>query len=226
MKFRTKIFVLSHTTHLLDKLPIEHHIYPVDLGALPVGVFQNNQLSESRAFFVDWGLWWVSYIGFASARWDEKFPSVLNLASLKHLPLRPDMVWCPMKATPGWIAHSCQWHPGMERLFSELGELTGQSVEDMNLRSTVWCNSFICHKNIFKDLARFVRRYVQIFYHRYGFNLPFKCFPSCYKTDPYLRHFGFWSERLTAWYFASRVGLQVCEIPSGLPKLKREDPKG
>jgi len=203
-----KLFVLSHDEEWLQRVPSSPEYEPVNLTALDIGEFQTNMLGECRAFFRDFESETAEYLGFANARWDQKYFKLKTrldtLARAAHRYAAPGWVLTPW-LEPQWYKVTLIHHPTMEPLLQELAALHSLALEPGRL--TLWANDFICHRSVFFDWLRFWRETFDHFYHRYGLDLPFEISG----TDP-TRHSAFFYERFTAAYFANRQDVRVVNL--------------
>src|SRR5579872_4421535 len=171
---RLSVFVLYHDQRVLDAIPRQDFLVPVNLSTLDIGRFQDNLLGESRAFLSDISDVEDDYIGFVNARWDQKYFQLhTRLATLGHEVERlaaPGWILCPFRAT-NWVANTQLYHPSMMPLLEELSGTAGLPLN--NDKESVWCNDFICHRSVFFDWRRFWRQMFGHFDGKYGLKLPF-----------------------------------------------------
>ena len=90
------IFVLSHDGELLARAPERKELVKTLLTDLDIGEFQSNQLGECRAFLQDFSAVDSEYIGFANARWDQKYFRL-------HTRLHSLVTETERHAAPGWV---------------------------------------------------------------------------------------------------------------------------
>lgn len=200
-----KIFVLSHEQALLDLTPNGPEFEKVNLSSLDIGPCQSNQLGECRAFFRDFSDVDAEYIGFANARWNQKYFRLKT--RLETLPYHVERLAAPGWVLAPWPAHdwiklTLHHHPTMEPLVSEM--LQTMALSPNNDQVSVWANDFICHRSVFFDWLRFWKTTFEHFYGRYGLDLPF----DIAGTDP-SRKSAFFFERVTTAYFANRPDVRI-----------------
>lgn len=203
------IFVLSHLEQSLAIVPELPFQTKVHLPSLDIGPFQSNQLGESRAFFLDFDDIDAEYLGFANARWNQKYFTLHTRIETLHLAVQrfaaPGIVLAPW-TTKNWYEISCHHHPGMSKYLVEL--LGSQDLQSNGHRQTLWANDFICHRSVFYDWLRFWRTAFDHFYSRYGFEMDFEVGPE---DEP--RKIAFFLERFSAAYFANRADVVVAQLP-------------
>lgn len=200
-----KIFVLSHDLATLRLVPLSREFETIHLGSLAVGEYQSNQLGECRAFFQNFSGVDADFIGFANARWDQKYFQLhTRLHSLVEQTRRlaaPGWVLAPWPAH-SWIDVTLHHHPTMKPLLDEL--LITMDITKNNHRLSLWANDFVCHRSVFLDWHRFWQTAFGHFYSKYGLELPF----GKEGTDE-SRHAAFFFERITTAYFANRLDVRI-----------------
>ena len=117
------------------------------------------------------------YIGFASSRWSEKFPSAPTieylLTSFKSCPPK-DRFWHSLiTAQPHWIEHMTHFHKGLLSYILEGAGVLGITPHQLNNQALPMCNSFICRKDLFFEAKAKMNHmfdfYEQNFEHKFDF---------------------------------------------------------
>lgn len=220
------IHVVYSNQEVLDRIGDRSHIRKVRLDLLPIGKYQVNELAETRFLLSDIPLD-SEYIGFSSARWNEKYPDNVPLEELDQLPLAPDVVWVGFPALACWAAFSEDVHPGMLPYLQELHAVSGLPALTGH---SFWSNNFICHRQVFADFLAKWRAMFDAMYARHGCNFKFGNNYARSKLYIPALHPAYFYERLTVLYFANRTDLRMMLASrvnldlikaAGLERLKR-----
>lgn len=196
---RLVVHVLGHGG--VPVVPSRSHLRAVDLDALPVGLYQDNRLAESRVYWWD-GLEQGEYTGLASARWEAKYPDILTPARLDALPLRPEVVWAACPTRPGWLAFSEHCHPGIARLTVAMASWAGLPVRDD--RTSFWANNYVCAAGVWTRLLPAWRLMATQALTAWGLNPPFEL-----GSFDQARKVAYLLERATVLWFAAQEDLEV-----------------
>lgn len=203
-----RIFILSHRQDLLDAAPTGKAIRKVDLNTVVEGTFSNNLIGEGRAFLADHDTGYAHYLGFANARWNNKYPHLRtkleDLSRIAHNMCLPNRVLVAWGSTD-WYTHTLQVHPTMDPLLREMAALTGANLIDA---PTCWAHDFICHRDVWYDWLHYWRKCFGYFHRKYGFMPPMDStgMDVC-RLPAYLY------ERVSALYFANRPDLEIVQLP-------------
>lgn len=116
-------------------------------------------------------------IGFASARWSEKFPGSPSIEYLLHsfraMAPTDRFFHSFITAQPHWIEHMNFFHRGMLQYILDGAQALGVTPEALNIQALPMCNSFICRKEVFfeiKDRMEFMFKfYEQKYQHNFQF---------------------------------------------------------
>lgn len=107
-------------------------------------------------------------IGFASARWHDKFPDAPGiqwlLHSIRSMPPKDRFMHSFVAAQPHWIEHMNFFHRGMLQYILEGAGALGVTPEQLNNPYLPMCNSFACRKDVFfelKDKMNFLFNYYE-----------------------------------------------------------------
>ena len=195
---KLKVFLLWHDDGRRSADQRWYHHY-VNLSELPIGEFQSNAIAETRAYMADLPLGDAEYVGFCTARWNDKYRHAVRLSDLHHLRLSPKVVWAAERQETDWISQSDMNHPGMVPLIKEMASEMGLIL---SWGPTLFANNFICHRDVFEDLKKFIRKVVGYFHEKYHFDLPFNNGPH-----ERSRQAAYFYERATMLYFANRSDL-------------------
>jgi len=203
--FRATIFVLGHGG--VPKVADLPYLEPVNLDDLNL----DNRLAESRIFLSNLpDQVTTDYIGFATYRWNEKFPKlrpILPLEKLWKLPLAKNVVWAPVLAE-GWVALSESYHPGMTKYLEEAASYSNMSLTQGH---GMWCNNFICHKSVYKEFQQFFRHMFDFFFEKYGYSMDFGDIDE-------KRRVAYFYERMAILFFSNRTDLEIRAIPARIKK--------
>jgi hypothetical protein len=115
-----------------------------------------------------------NFIGFASARWADKFPNAPSieyiLSAFKAQPPKDRMLHAFITAQPHWIEHMNYYHRGMMGYLLEGFHEIGLNISGLNLNALPMCNSYICRKDVFYEI-KYKFNYLYNFYeNKYGHN--------------------------------------------------------
>lgn len=238
-KQEVEIFVVSHLDSLLDAVPSNEEITKLNLDSLDIPEhYRGNHLAESRFFFARNALRSTAVvIGFASARWHERFPSLPKLDQVSALlvGLKPHRYFAPMTSpvlsSTGleiWIAMQDLEHPGMGRFLRKtVRDYTATRPLIKSFGYSVMGGQIFAPKDVFVDLQHFVVSNINTLYEKYGLFPPFKY--SCSNCGRVfqdgvgrwsrVRHLGFLAERLISLYFILNSDL----LPTQVIDSKLED---
>ena len=230
------VFTVSHDKALLDALPKANFISPISLQDLGLPAeLAGNQLAENRFLLTNKLTSNTSdFVGFVSARWDERFPTWPNLDRLDSLLTEdfnhsnyyfsPQTIMASGPQVVSWIKAQDAVHPGMSKvLFEVLDELSVQNFADKSLRGISMGNNFIVSHQVAEELIEFWQKGFAYLYEKYGFDLPFnyRCASCGFVSAEGVgrwdrsRHAGFLFERLTALFFATNPELIPVEPHKG-----------
>lgn len=213
---KVKVFVLGHQDSVLDLVPNRPYFEKINLEALPIDRFQTNLLAESRIFLAPFlHRQQHEYIGFASARWNDKYAHLgaICLEDFHNLKvqLKPNNVLVAQRTDNingplgsfdpvNWRSHMEFGHKGISVYLEELSKASGID----NRRPSFWANNFICHRTVFKD---FLKHWLDMFFYFYGnYKFDYK-----FQTADSSRGPAFLMEAITINYFSSRSDLNIVE---------------
>lgn len=112
------------------------------------------------------------YIGFASARWQEKFPNTPTIEYILHnvRALSPKGRWMHslITAQPHWIEHMAHYHRGMLNYILDGASQLGVTPSQLNNQALCMCNSFMCRKDIFWELKEKMKFMYDFYEQKYG----------------------------------------------------------
>lgn len=214
------MFVLAHDDDTLARVPQNPRIEPVDLRDLDLAPrWQSNQFAETR-FLLSEESGWVDtdFVGVASTSFRRKWPDEPSLTYLAdHLPrsplLRSSIGLGPSLSRGNWIDTAESYHPGMAGV---LTKLVADRAVAVSFHRVPQANTFVCSRQAFMGLRRFMLSTLDALMEEYGGDPPFgyRC-RFCGTTDPNGvgrygrdRHIGFLTERLTMLYFAQRPDIR------------------
>lgn len=227
-----RINVVSHDQFLLESIPDRPFLSKILLTDLNLPLeLRGESLAESR-FLVTNNLVEGNqgFIGFISARWNQRFPdwpSIENLDQLfaATLPPQSNQFIAPIgfkftgRQVENWLKIQDLLHPGIEELIRELIGYHNISFHERQLYNLVMGNNFFVSKACGEELLSFWQESFAYLFGKYQLNFPYKyrchrCGAQSEKgigrwTD--VRHAGFMMERVTALFFLSRPDL----IPIG-----------
>jgi hypothetical protein len=230
---RLKIFIVSHDQKLLDKIPKKRFLVPTSLNELDLPErLAGNQLAENRFLLTDaMSNIDASWVGFISARWNERFPSwpavsqldwIITSSTPKNQYFAPSTKYgVSGLAVQEWIKNQDIGHPGMSTLLLEAVDVMNvRGLAELTTRNISMGNNFIVSKDVARELMDFWQRAFKYFDSKYGFELPFSygC-PDCgFESSSGVgrwdssRHAGFFYERITSLFFASRPDLVAVRV--------------
>lgn len=249
MKEQTVItYVVTHISADFDQIPISESVYAVNLEELEIPEFvKGNNLAESRFFFSRHPFECSSeVVGFVSARWNDRFPSMPRLGNLgtivKALPT--SCVFAPLvTAVPSrqalniWIGLQNLDHPGMGLFLKSvadeaLRERARKDLASRGLGVAILGGQVFLSKDNFLRLTFFMRRHLtDIISHHGKFpRFTYSCSRCGQKFERGVgrwgdsRHLGFLAERLIAMFFIlnPEISPVAFDPPDSLSKLKRK----
>lgn len=130
----------------LDKTPVPATSSGMDLQEYRIWLMPDEMFQSDNP-----------YIGFASARWAEKFPQAASVEYILHsfraTAPRDTRMWHSfITAQPHWIEHMNHFHRGMLQYILDGAQALGCTPEMLNLQALPMCNSFICRKDVFFEV--------------------------------------------------------------------------
>ena len=226
------IFVVSHLDSLLDQVPKSDDLVLINLETLDIPEeFRGNHLAESRFFLSDLvEKSSAEIIGFASARWHERFPDLPSLDKMGALAstLNPNQYFAPMlspvlskRGLRTWIAMQDLEHPGMGTLLGEAFERESRKDPNQTVYGfSVMGGQIFIPRPEFLLLQEFVVRNLSAAYRQSGLFPPFRyaCSTCGRVFDEGVgrwsnsRHLGFLSERFISLYFILRPDLLPMKV--------------
>ena len=232
------VHVVSHDDGLLAALPDRDYIAPANLNRLGLSEeLAGNELAENRFLLTEKLREGSSdLVGFASARWDERFPKWPGLADLQpafdQLPAENTAYFGPQTIVASgpqlarWIRAQDSVHPGMADLIVELLNATGRNnLDDTALRPITMGNNFVLPRELSNEFLDYWHAAFEFLHGKYGFDLPFsyRC-PMCGLVDDEgvgrwsrARHAGFFYERVSAMFFATNPELRAFKPGASTP---------
>jgi hypothetical protein len=230
------VHVVSHDDALLDSLPAGEWLAKSNLNRLGLpDELAGNELAENRFLLTDKLVEGdADFVGFASARWDERFPEWPGLADIKDaidlLPrdgrtyFGPQTIVASGPQVAAWAKAQDAVHPGMAPLSTELLDAMGRNnLSDTRLRPITMGNNFVLPRPVAEEFLAYWQAAFTYLHEKYGFDLPFgyRC-PKCGLVDDAgvgrwsrSRHAGFFYERVSALFFATSPELRAVKPVAG-----------
>ena len=218
---KLRIFVCGHDERL-KMIPNRPFITHINLNHLEIGIYQNNQFSESRLFFSDLVKEPVEYIGFASASWRIKWNHILPVHQLDQLELKPNRLWCPsledLSANETWIMKCNYFWPELLPYIFEMAKVSGLSTD---FRQAPISNNFIVHWDVWNF---FISEWMKLFNWLYKEHPPEKVLKELkMKNVDESRLYGYILERISMLILSNLpnffTNYELCLIPK--PKNKK-----
>lgn len=202
------IFVMHTDKTLLDRVHPRNFIRKINLNELELGDLSANCLCENRIYISNLHDTPHEYIGFASARWNYKYPHVLPLEDLYMLEpkLHPRKIFVASKTSDDWFYSSEHYHAGIGDIIYDLAEYMGIKVHH---RPSFWSNNYICHRDVFNEFIIFWRKAFHYLYDRFNTDPPIGIGTG---ESPALK-VAYLLERITTAYFA-QADLEIEQIRS------------
>jgi hypothetical protein len=117
------------------------------------------------------------FIGFASARWSEKFPGSPNVNWIlnNHLAVPPSgrTFQTFITAQHHWLEHTAHFHVGLMKYIMEAATLLNLNGNALNIPSLPMCNSFITRKDVFFEIKQRMNFLFNHFEQQYGHEFDF-----------------------------------------------------
>jgi hypothetical protein len=223
-----RVSVVSHDEQLLDAVALRPFIKTVLLSDLNIPEeYRSESLAENRYLVGnDWVDESFDFYGFASARWNDRFPSWPKLENLDNLVaklpedsnsiyLAPICWRLSSTQVPQWINDQDLLHPGMSEILKSLTRFNSMDFTAGHTYSLVMGNNFVVPKGVAFDFLEFWHKSFQFLTSQYELNFPFgyRChicgLQSEWGIDRWTRtrHSGFLMERVSALFFLSRPDL-------------------
>ena len=119
----------------------------------------------------------AKYIGFASARWSEKFKTTPSIEYILHsfraTPPNDRIFHSFITAQPHWIEHMAFFHRGMLPYILDGAQALGLGPENLNHPALPMCNSFICSKDVFFEIKQRMEFLFNFYEQRYQHKFEF-----------------------------------------------------
>ncbi len=233
------MYVVSHDQKILDEVPERNHLRKVLLQDLQINrEFLGEELAENRFLLTkDLCKLDVQWCGFASARWNHRFPKKPSLDALDQLfrnekdNLSPNYFFAPnsmslsQRQLKSWVRAQNDVHPGMGEILYKLIDFNEIDVNQNRIFNVVMGNCFIVSREIASDFLNFWQKNFWFLYKEFGLEAPFsyRCqlcgFSSTKGFDRWTnrRHAGYLLERVSSLFFTSRSDLHPIQFkPSGI----------
>lgn len=210
---KLRIYVCGHSEETLSRVPDRPFLHKVNLNTLPIGKFQDNQLSESRIYLSELIKEPCEYIGFTSYSWGHRNPELPRLQKLNLLDYQPDVVYYARATEMNWLHRYYSWNPGVEKYMEEIAKEFGLSKTNYPAPLS---NNFMCHWDVFQ---KFHSKWMEVFMYLYDKYPPDKLEFEIGLQDP-SRHAGYLYEYITVLVFASMSGLRFQKVKLSPTKVK------
>jgi hypothetical protein len=228
-----QLLVVSHLQGLLDELPADPGIVPVNLNNLNIPKELNtDSLGENRLFLQPAVAGFeAKWVGTFSARFDERFPTAPKLHEIptlfKSLTITSG-IWGPQvtriesKADLQiWIKMQDAVHPGLSRILLSIEK--GFFANSRTAGWMPWSNQVVVDSSVWNDFVEFWNEAFRQTIEQYGLtpDFDFRC-TRCgrRRRDGFARYsksrlLGFIGERITQLFFAHQADLQFLPIEGG-----------
>jgi hypothetical protein len=149
-------------------LKLEDHKVPLLSNGMDIQEYRIYQIDDS--FFESSN----NFIGFASARWNEKFPNAPTVSSLTNTfntnASNNKYMQAFISAGPHWIEHMSYYHRGMLQYLLDGYNEIGLTPSQLNINALPMCNSYICRKDIFYEVKAKVSYLFNFYEKKYQHN--------------------------------------------------------